>query len=186
MKRFWRRSRPFDLEHELRSARPEPSKDFVRALARRTSGIGRPRVALRLGLAAWLTVGLVVAAASVGGVQASSHSLSNVFNATQVSSKGDDKGDKGDKCGEGDNKNAKRGDDRSDCDQYKEQRKQCYEAIKKADQQEDAAEKKNPPSNDKAEDAQEKANEKAAKDRCKAIGGGGGVEDNTGDGDDDD
>lgn len=72
MRRFWKRRRePVDLETVLRASRPDPSREFVddlagriRARRSRASGFARARVAFAVGL----TVALVSALASVGGL----------------------------------------------------------------------------------------------------------------------
>jgi len=68
MKRFWRRGD--ELERELRAQRPEPRKDFVRALESRVTGdrYRRPAGSLRLGLAGALTVAMLVSLAAFGGL----------------------------------------------------------------------------------------------------------------------
>ena len=69
LSRFWRRrSALSDIEAELRSARPEPSREFVRNLSGRVEAevgsSGRLRVAVAIGITALSAV----AAASLGGV----------------------------------------------------------------------------------------------------------------------
>ena len=68
MKNFFRRGDR--LERELRSQRPEPRHEFLRALETRIDG-GRyraPARSLRLGLAGALTVAMLVALAAFGGL----------------------------------------------------------------------------------------------------------------------
>lgn len=68
MKRFWRRGD--GLERELRAQRPEPRKEFLRALESRMTGdrYRRPARSLRLGLAGALTVAMLVSLAAFGGL----------------------------------------------------------------------------------------------------------------------
>ena len=67
MRGFWKREDK--LERELRAQRPEPRTDFLHALESRVNGKAYRRPArLRLGLAAALTVGMIVALASFGGL----------------------------------------------------------------------------------------------------------------------
>jgi len=67
MKRFWRKENR--LERELRSQRPEPRDELVRSIEGRIAD-SRPRThrPFRLGLAAALTVGMLAALASFGGL----------------------------------------------------------------------------------------------------------------------
>jgi hypothetical protein len=66
---IWRRhGKRFDLEAELRRNRPEPNRDFVRALTSEIRGRGRPSGSLRLAFAGALTVVMLVALAAVGGI----------------------------------------------------------------------------------------------------------------------
>jgi hypothetical protein len=68
--RYWRRRQePFDLEAELRAARPEPSNELVRTLESRVRNDGRTRVGtLRVAFVGALTAVMLVALGSVGGV----------------------------------------------------------------------------------------------------------------------
>ncbi len=68
--RYWRRRQePFDLEGELRAARPEPSNEFVRTLESRVRTDGRSRVGtLRVAFVGAITAVMLVALGSVGGV----------------------------------------------------------------------------------------------------------------------
>ena len=68
--RYWRRRQePFDLEGELRAARPEPSNEFVRTLESRVRTDGRTRVGtLRVAFVGAITAVMLVALGSVGGV----------------------------------------------------------------------------------------------------------------------
>jgi hypothetical protein len=68
--RYWRRRQgPFDVEAELKAARPEPSNEFVRTLESRVRHDGRSRVGtLRVAFVGALTAVMLVALGSVGGV----------------------------------------------------------------------------------------------------------------------
>jgi len=67
MKRFWRNGDR--LERELRSQRPEPRDELVRSIEGRIGESRRKTYRpFRLGLAAALTVGMLVALASFGGL----------------------------------------------------------------------------------------------------------------------
>jgi hypothetical protein len=67
--RFWRRNPEGGLEAELRSNRPEPSREFVHRLeARVRSHRERRAGSVRVAFAGALVVGLLTALASVGGV----------------------------------------------------------------------------------------------------------------------
>jgi len=67
--RFWNRSDGSELEDRLRSERPAPRPEFLRAVASRIEA-RRPRISLglRLAFASALTLTMLVAVASVGGV----------------------------------------------------------------------------------------------------------------------
>lgn len=66
---FWNRSDGSELEDRLRSERPAPRPEFLRAVANRVEA-RRPRTSLglRLAFASALTLTMLVAVASVGGV----------------------------------------------------------------------------------------------------------------------
>ena len=67
--RFWRRNPEGGLEAELRSSRPEPSREFVNKLeARVRSHRERRAGSFRVAFAGALVIGLLTALASVGGV----------------------------------------------------------------------------------------------------------------------
>ena len=67
--RFWRRNPEGGLEAELRSNRPEPSRELVNKLeARVRSHRERRAGSFRVAFAGALVVGLLTALASVGGV----------------------------------------------------------------------------------------------------------------------
>jgi hypothetical protein len=63
-----RKREGFDLERQLRDARPEPGREFVHSLVSELRGPGHSRPSLRLVLAGGLTVMLFVALAAVGGI----------------------------------------------------------------------------------------------------------------------
>ncbi len=66
---FWNRSKGPELEDRLRAERPEPRPEFLRAVASRVDA-RRPRTSLRLrvAFASALTLAMLIAVASVGGV----------------------------------------------------------------------------------------------------------------------
>lgn len=68
--RYWRRRHEgLDLEAELRAGRPEPAQEFTRRLEARVRNDGRSRVgSLRVAFVGALTVVMLLALASVGGV----------------------------------------------------------------------------------------------------------------------
>jgi hypothetical protein len=68
LNRIWKRGD--GLERELRAQRPEPRKEFLRALENSMSGdrYRRPARSLRLGLASALTVAMIVSVAAFGGI----------------------------------------------------------------------------------------------------------------------
>src|SRR5579864_1601839 len=85
MRNFWRRRGSFDLERELRANRPEPRPEFLRSLVLRVRGEGqaaprasRPR-ALRLTLVGAVTVAMLVALASVGGLGYAASAVHQAF-----------------------------------------------------------------------------------------------------------
>ena len=67
MKSFWKRQDR--LERELRADRPEPRAEFMESLESKVAGKAyhRPARPFRLGLAAALTVGMIVAVGAFGG-----------------------------------------------------------------------------------------------------------------------
>ena len=81
MRGFWKREDK--LERELRAQRPEPRADFLHSLESRIDGKAyrRPTRSFRLGLAAALTVGMLVALASFGGL---SYAATGVSHAVQA------------------------------------------------------------------------------------------------------
>jgi hypothetical protein len=81
MKSFWRHGDP--LERELRAQRPQPRTNFLLTLESRISSEGhrRPARRLRLGLAAALTVAMLTALASFGGL---SYAATGVSHAVQA------------------------------------------------------------------------------------------------------
>src|SRR5918992_4155327 len=68
--RYWRkRHEGYDLEAELRAARPEPADEFISRLEARVRDDGRSRVgSLRVAFVGALTAVMLLALASVGGV----------------------------------------------------------------------------------------------------------------------
>jgi hypothetical protein len=66
--RLWKERKSFDLERELRSARPEPRRHFVESLVAEMRGRTSSRKSLRLAFAGGLTVVLFTALAAVGGI----------------------------------------------------------------------------------------------------------------------
>jgi hypothetical protein len=110
--RFWKRDD--ELERRLRADRPQPRDEFLQSLAKRLRMADRPRLALRVGLAAGLTAVFVIALASVGGLGQSAHAIGSAFNVARVSDRhdNDDRHNKPDK------------------DQYKHERKACIRAAK--------------------------------------------------------
>jgi len=81
MRGFWKREDK--LERELRAQRPEPRADFLHSLATKVDGKAyrRPARPLRLGLAAALTVGMLVALASFGGLGYAATGVSHAVKA---------------------------------------------------------------------------------------------------------
>lgn len=68
MARFWERRRGFDLERELRAARPEPRPEFIQAVSERVEERRKSYRGLRVSFATAVVLGLLVAVASVGGI----------------------------------------------------------------------------------------------------------------------
>ena len=69
MKPFWSRQRSFNIEDELRRAKPEPRSEFVLTLAERLRAQRHgARPVLRVALAAALTTALLAALAPVGAL----------------------------------------------------------------------------------------------------------------------
>jgi hypothetical protein len=66
--RLWKERKGFDLERELRSARPEPRPHFVESLVTEMRGRAHSWGSPRLALAGGLTVVLFTALAAVGGI----------------------------------------------------------------------------------------------------------------------
>jgi hypothetical protein len=63
-----RKRQGFDLEHQLREARPEPRRDFLHSLVSEVHERGHARPSFRLAFAGGLTVTLLVALSAVGGI----------------------------------------------------------------------------------------------------------------------
>jgi hypothetical protein len=81
--RIWRkRDGLSELARELRATRPEPRREFVRALAQRVDDAHarRPARALRLGLAGALTAAMLVALAAFGGMGYAASTANTVVN----------------------------------------------------------------------------------------------------------
>jgi Calx-beta domain len=89
--RFWKRRGGFDLESDLRAIRREPRPEFLHALSARVSeqsGRGRSG-SLRVAFAGGLTVLLLVAVASVGGLGYAASGASHAFKSVkQMAAKG--------------------------------------------------------------------------------------------------
>ncbi len=80
MRGFWKREDK--LERELRAQRPEPRAEFMQSIESRIVGKAYRRPArLRLGLAAALTVGMLVALASFGGLSYAATGVSHAVKA---------------------------------------------------------------------------------------------------------
>ena len=81
MRGFWKREDK--LERELRAQRPEPRAEFMQSLESRVVGKAyrRPARSFRLGLAAALTVGMLVALASFGGLSYAATGVSHAVKA---------------------------------------------------------------------------------------------------------
>lgn len=81
MRGFWKRED--SLERELRAQRPEPRAEFMQSLESRLDGKAyrRPARSFRLGLAAALTVGMLVALASFGGLSYAATGVSHAVKA---------------------------------------------------------------------------------------------------------
>ena len=81
MKSFWKRGDR--LERELRADRPEPRAEFMQALESKVAGktYRRPARSFRLGLAAALTVGMLVAVGAFGGFSYAATGVSHAVDA---------------------------------------------------------------------------------------------------------
>jgi hypothetical protein len=81
MKSFWRHGDR--LERDLRANRPEPSADFMQALESKVAGKAyrRPGRPIRLGLAAALTAGMLVAVGAFGGFSYAATGVSHAVTA---------------------------------------------------------------------------------------------------------
>ena len=153
MRRFWRRRGGAELESRLERRRESAKPDFVNQLAREVRSTGRRRLApVRLLLAAALTLGLLVAVASVGGVASGALVRDQVVSAVKSVNKkvtakrgsswryaDDDDDDNGGGGGGGgdddDDDNGGGGgggdddDDDGDDDEYEEERQECLRAV---------------------------------------------------------
>jgi hypothetical protein len=76
---FWKRHRGFDLEGELRSARPEPRPEFLQMVSERVDARRRSYRGLRVSLAASVVLAMIVAVAAIGGIGYASSGLHNVY-----------------------------------------------------------------------------------------------------------
>jgi hypothetical protein len=82
VKPFRSRHKSFDIEEELRRARPEPRSEFVATLAERLRAQPRrARVGLRVGLAGALTAALLAALAPVGALGAAGSAAEGLVQA---------------------------------------------------------------------------------------------------------
>lgn len=76
---FWKRHRGFDLEGELRSARPEPRPEFLQMVSERVDARRRSYRGLRVSLAASVVLAMVLGIAAIGGIGYASSGLTNVY-----------------------------------------------------------------------------------------------------------
>jgi hypothetical protein len=82
VKPFWSRDKSFDIEDELRRARPEPRSEFVVSLAERLRAPRRgARAGLRVALAGALTTALLAALAPVGALGSAGSAANGLVNA---------------------------------------------------------------------------------------------------------
>lgn len=65
---FWKRSRGFDLEGELRAARPEPRPEFLHMVSERIGERRKSYRRVRVSFASAVALGVLVAVASIGGI----------------------------------------------------------------------------------------------------------------------
>jgi hypothetical protein len=148
VRRFWRRGGE-DLESRLERRREPARPEYVNQLARELRSTGRRRLApVRLLLAAALTLMMLVAVASVGGVAsgalvrdhvvAVAKSVNKKVTAKRGSSwryADDDDDDNGGGGGGGDDDDDDGGDDDDDDgddDEYEEERRECLRAVNQA------------------------------------------------------
>lgn len=87
MANFWKRRRGFDLESELRAARPEPHPEFLQMLSKQVGERRRSYRGLRVSLAASVAVGMLVAVASVGGIGYAASAAQHVFKTASAVAK---------------------------------------------------------------------------------------------------
>ena len=135
---FWNRTEGSELEDRLRSERPAPRPEFLRAVASRVDARKvRTSLRLRVAFAGGLTLAMFVAVASVGavsyaasGAQKAAKSFSFVFpsasngtssNGATTSNSTNGRENDNDDGGDEDD------DDDADDDQY---RKDCYDRVK--------------------------------------------------------
>jgi hypothetical protein len=156
VKRFWRRRGGAELESRLERRREPARPEFVNQLAGELRSTGRRRLApVRLLLAAALTLGLLVAVASVGGVASGGVVRDQVVSAVKSVNKkvtakrgsswryaddddddnggggggGDDDDDDNGGGGGGDDDDDNGDDDDGDDDQYDDDEEECLEAV---------------------------------------------------------
>jgi len=139
VRRFWRRRGEAELASRLTKRRQAARPDFVAQLAREVRSTGRGRLApSRLLLAGVLTVMLLIAAASVGGVSAAAvfpQQVAAVFQSVHkqvavhgsVSLRSDDDDDDGGGVGGDDDD-----DDDGEDDEYEEDELECLQAVGQA------------------------------------------------------
>jgi hypothetical protein len=158
VKRFWRRRGGAELESRLERRREPARPEFVNQLAGELRSTGRRRLApVRLLLAAALTLGLLVAVASVGGVASGGVVRDQVVSAVKSVNKkvtakrgsswrnadaddddngggggggDDDDDDNGGGGGGDDDDDNGDDDDDGDDDQYEEDEEECFEALR--------------------------------------------------------
>lgn len=76
---FWKRQRGFDLEGELRSARPEPRPEFLQSVSDRVEARRPAYRGLRVSLAASVVLAMVLGVAAIGGIGYAGTGLHNVY-----------------------------------------------------------------------------------------------------------
>ena len=167
---FRKRSGFGGLEARLRSERPAPRPDFVRAVVDRVES-RRPRAAgLRIAVALALTMAMLVAVASFGGVsyaaagaQEAVKTVGKVLSPAKASRVADDDDDDGG----GDDDDDDDGDDDPDDDQYV---KACLDAVKQKTKTEQVLHKANMRAANNAQPkSARKALKKAEENRHKAV-----------------
>jgi hypothetical protein len=82
VKPFWSRQKSFNIEDELRRARPQPPSEFVLTLAERLRATRRRgRLGLRVAVAGVLTTALLAALAPVGALGSAGSAIDGLVNA---------------------------------------------------------------------------------------------------------